>query len=102
MRGEVTNLIDQGVLPSSSSNIQVIERWQEAIHAIHAPVSNEEAEALTLLFPPTEDECFGLAWSLVHLVESAPDWPLLRSLGNVENPWIAHLRRAAGLEMKKK
>jgi hypothetical protein len=56
-------------------------------------LSDEEAEALTSLFPSTEDECFGLAWSMIHLIETAPHWPLEQCLQNTSNPWVAYLQQ---------
>lgn len=53
----------------------VIERYEEILHSISPPVSREEAEALVMLFPP--NGCFGLDWTLLHLIETAPGWPLL-------------------------
>jgi hypothetical protein len=36
-----------------------------------------------------------MAWTLVHLVESAPGWPLLGQLPDLDNPWITLLRERA-------
>jgi hypothetical protein len=54
-------------------------------------VSGEEAGALARLFGP--DDCFGLAWTLVHLIESAPEY--LDHLPVHENEWISRLRATA-------
>ncbi len=40
---------------------------------ITAPVTDEEALALYESFGP--DECFGVAWTLLHLTETAPNYP---------------------------
>lgn len=48
------------------------------LQRIETPVSDEEACALAKLIGP--DECFGLNWSLVTLIESAPGWPLWECL----------------------
>jgi hypothetical protein len=98
MRSEVSHLVDMGPLPPSSSGAQRINDWQEAVERVKPPLTDEEAEALTSLFPANEDECYGLAWVLVHLVESAPNWPLEQCLQDRGNPWIASLRRAAHLD----
>lgn len=92
MRPAISDLVSKGPLPSSSAGIQEIKDWQEALERITAPVSDEEAEALTALFPAREDDCFGLGWSLLHLIETAPDWPLEQCLGDIRNPWITRLR----------
>ena len=98
MRPEVSHLVNIGPLPPSSSEIQRINDWQQAVEKIKPPLSDEEAEALTALFPAKEDECYGLAWVLVHLVETAPNWPLETCLQDMDNPWIVSLRRAARLD----
>jgi hypothetical protein len=98
MRPEVLKLVSIGPLPSSSSELQRINEWQEAVERIQPPVSDVEAEALTALFPPREDECYGLAWVLIHLVETAPNWPLEHCLQDRCNPWIVSLRQAAQLD----
>ena len=97
MRSEVLNLIALGQIPSSKSQISAIEAWQNAVQQVSFPITDEEAHALIKLFSSTEDECYGLAWNLVHLVESAPQWPLKSCLQDTSNPWIIRLRIAAGL-----
>ena len=91
MRPEVEELISRGRLPSSDSDFVKIQQWQETLEKINPPLSNEEAAALIELFPADEDECYGLAWTLVHIVETAPSWPLQECLENEGNPWIARL-----------
>lgn len=91
MRLEVVRLIACGKLPSSTSEGAAIQGWQEALEGIATPVSDQEASALAMLFPDDDDECYGLAWSLIHLIESAPNWPLQDCLRDAMNPWIALL-----------
>jgi hypothetical protein len=93
MRPQVLHLVTKGPLPSSSAGIQQITEWQAAVEMITPPLSDDEAEALTALFPAKEDECYGLAWALVHLVETAPNWPLEHCLQDRQNPWFVRLRR---------
>ena len=93
MRPEVTHLVSKGPLPSSKAGVKQIKEWHEAFEKIKAPISDEEAKALTALFPGTEDDCFGLGWSLLHLVETCPHWPLHDCLHDVGRPWIARLRQ---------
>ena len=59
-----------GPLPAESDEPEQIERYQSALRRIEPPVTDEEAKALVECFGP--DDCFGLAWSLVHLVETSP------------------------------
>jgi hypothetical protein len=75
MRQAVRTLASLGPLPASDLAEQgEVERYQELLGSISAPVTDEEAAALLLLFGP--DDCFGLAWTLLHLIESSPGWPL--------------------------
>ena len=95
MRKSVSGLVDLGPLPSSDKpDIEKLKRYQELIESIEPPLSNEEAAALIGIFG--SDECFGLAWSLLHAIESAPGWPLLVSLQSSDNEWVVRLRERAG------
>ena len=102
MRIEVSRLASKGQLPSSKRSVQEISDWQVVFEKILPPVSDEEAEVLTNLFPADDDDCFGLAWSLVHLIETSPHWPLKKCLEKIDNPWIDLLRlrlRNTGVEI---
>lgn len=43
---------------------------EQALRAITKPVTDEEARLLVTCFG--DDDCFGLAWTLLHVVETAP------------------------------
>jgi len=60
---------------------------------ISKPITDDEARALVTLFGP--DDCYGAAWSILHLIESAPGWPITECLINLENEWIVTLRDRA-------
>jgi hypothetical protein len=92
MREQVNELLKLGPLPSSEASAETIGRYQELLSSITPPVTNEEARHLTSLFGP--DDCYGLAWTLVHLIESAPNWPVEEYLEG-ENEWIGILRDRA-------
>jgi hypothetical protein len=94
MQDAIADLVKLGPLPSSdSADPKVLERYQRLIGAIRRPVSDAEARVLMEVFGP--DECFGLAWSLLHLVESAPGWPLEDCLLKTGNEWADRLRQRA-------
>ena len=57
--------------PESTDDVALIQRWQDTLSQVATPVDASEAEILCTLFGP--DGCFGLAWSLVHLIETATD-----------------------------
>ncbi|RZK32900.1 MAG: hypothetical protein EOO61_16400 [Hymenobacter sp.] len=77
IRKEVRELIHLGPMPDEKQDIAdgVIEQYEEAIHAISRPVTRNEAEELVMLFPP--NGCFGLDWTLLHLIETTPGWPVI-------------------------
>ena len=96
IRPEVRQLLEADPLPDGPTAAKTstrLENYQHLIERIQKPISNEEAEALATLFGP--DDCFGLAWSLVHLIESAPDWPLLHRLPDTGNEWVELVRARA-------
>ena len=91
IRREVAELTSLGRFPPSHDvDPTVILRQQELLRQIVAPVSDDEARELVSLFGP--DEYFGGVWTLIHLVESAPNWPLMDIFTNEANEWIACLK----------
>lgn len=96
MQTAVQELVALGRLPDSeSASVEALQRIEDAVRAIRTPLTNAEARALTGCFG--SDDCFGLAWSLVHAIETAPDWPLVDVLGEVDNEWIELLRERASV-----
>ena len=45
---------------------------------------------------PQDDDCFGLAWTLLHLIETAPE--AIDRLPAGQNEWIDRIRDTAGLD----
>ena len=71
VRKEVIDFAAMGPLPDSTiADEDDLYRRESALKAIVPPVNAEEAEILMSTFGP--DECFGLAWTLLHLVETTP------------------------------
>jgi hypothetical protein len=96
MRDQIKELARMGPLPSSEIGMlpdqrKRIERYGLLIASIRRPVTDEEARVLVGLFGP--DDCFEMAETLVHLIESAPGWPLWDCLENTDNEWIQTLRQ---------
>lgn len=80
-----------GALPDSvSADVSNLEKFEKYLGEVKRPVSNDDARALSELFG--HDDCFGLAWALVHLIETAPDWPLDDVFLRSDNPWLTLLR----------
>jgi hypothetical protein len=90
MRESVDDFLALGPLPSERATATQIKRHQEALEAIAVPVSLAEANALAEMFGP--DDCFGLSWTLIHLIETAPGWVLEAEIPEGETPGLQHLR----------
>ncbi len=93
MRETVRRLASLGVLPSEDSALALIQQYEELLAQIVPPVSDEEARVLISLLG--SDDCYGLAWTMIHLIETAPGWPLMDLLENRSNNWIELLRTRA-------
>ena len=96
MRVEIKELERMGPLPSYKTAMQPdqlakLERYTRLIVSIQKPVTDDEARVLAGLFGP--DDCFELEETLVHLIESAPGWPMWDCLEDTSNEWIQTLRR---------
>jgi hypothetical protein len=95
MRDEILKLVRLGTLPSGEGvDMELLKYVQELITKIEAPISDQEAEEMVKIFG--DDDCFGLSWTAIHLIETAPNWPIRRCLlVNPNNKWIALLRKRA-------
>lgn len=97
MRSEVIELGKLGPLPSSKSVLAnpdgeaLVKKYQTLIESIERPVTDAEARVLIRILGA--DNCFGLQWPLVHLIETAPNWPLSDCLADSGNEWIATLKQ---------
>ncbi|MFE3270847.1 hypothetical protein [Streptomyces sp. NPDC059215] len=68
MRPEVQTFVAVGTLPDWDAEEKEIYRRVKQLEAITAPVTRNEAQALAACFGP--DDCYGVAWSLLHLIEA--------------------------------
>jgi hypothetical protein len=98
VREEVSELANLGPLPSCEIAVRPdqrerLERFGLLISSIQKPITDEEARILCGLFGP--DDCFGMEWTLVGLIESAPGWPLADCLQETSNEWIQMLKQRA-------
>ena len=94
VRKEVEAMRAFGHLPSEDdAEFEFLKKYEELYSAVTKPVTDEEARILIELFGP--DGCFGAASSIMHLIESAPGWPLEDCLRNLDNEWKIELRDRA-------
>jgi len=92
MRPEIISLVRLGAFPSSGiCDVNLVKEFQTIIESIKKPVTDDEAMALVGVFGP--DDFFGVVWTLIHLIESAPGWPLEEALQNEDNEWIRLLKQ---------
>jgi len=96
MRQEVRAFVALGPLPNEEADEQEISQHEELLLQIAAPVTDEEAMALVGMFGP--DDCYGLAWTLLHLIETAPNWPLPAALRDTGNEWVLRLHDRIGAD----
>ncbi len=93
IRKEVKEMLALGQLPESSSDDSIIVQFETALDSIVRPINDKEAKALLRCFGI--DDCFGLAWSLIHIIESSPNHPLNTKPGENENEWLKVLWQRA-------
>jgi len=81
VRHEFEDLHALGQLPAGDQlSPEQAHRYEEALSRLPDAPTGEEAAALVSLLPPDETTSFGLAWTLVHTIESSPDWPVTEVL----------------------
>ncbi|WP_257166366.1 hypothetical protein [Bradyrhizobium sp. SRS-191] len=96
MQAAVRELLALGALPHSHvADVETLKKIEGLLLKVEQPICEEDAEALVSLLGP--DDCFGLAWTLVHLIETAPGWPLEGSLEAQPGRWTELLKaRSSG------
>jgi len=89
----VRNFVRLGPLTSELDNSEegdeAFDELERALHAIEKPVTDDEAQLLLGSFG--EDNSFGLAWTLLHLIESAPSPPVTSEPPPGSNSWIVRM-----------
>jgi hypothetical protein len=92
MQQAISVLVGLGPLPSTgTATAATMQAIEEQLSKVQTPVTDDEACALVKLFGP--DDCFGLAWTVLHLIETAPGWPVDGALYGLEGAWIERLRQ---------
>ncbi len=96
VRDVIKELAALGRFPrSEGANVDTLRQQGTLLAAIQRPLSPEEARILVGLFGP--DTYDGLAWTLLHLVETTPGWPLEECLAAMESgEWRERMRERAG------
>src|SRR4051812_34941462 len=91
IRPEVQRLVDLGPFPASSDlEPEEVDHRLSLINQIARPVTQEEATALLTCFGP--DDLFGVAWELLHLIETVPgDAPPNTKPDDSANEWVRRI-----------
>ncbi len=86
MQDAVEVLVSLGQVPKVFAEPTEVKKYEEALGNIETPVSDEEASRLLACFGT--DDGFGLAWTLVHIIETSST-PIPNSRpGPSANPWV--------------
>lgn len=91
VRQSVLDLAGLGPLPPSDHTTpEAVDQWYDRLTAITRPVNEAEALILLTLFGP--DDCFGVAWSLLHLIETCKSGVPIYSKPSIDaNEWLVRL-----------
>lgn len=97
-RREVEELVNEG-MPSEEAPLEDTEKAERLLESIIALVTDEEAQMLATAFGP--DGCYGLAWSSMHVIETAAGAGTASYLQDADNWWVQRLnaRVVAGREI---
>ena len=94
MQPAIEELVRLGPLPSSvNPDFDMLKQFQTLLTKIDQPILEDYARALVKLFGP--DDCFGLSWTLLHIVETTQGWPIHNILIDTDNEWVDRLKKRA-------
>lgn len=98
IRDEIRTMVELGRLPADDDAEEAhLKAFQEATEAAEAAVGEggvtaEEARALMACFGDTDDSSYGLAWAVLHLIETCPGGvPFDYDLETAPNHWLRFL-----------
>ncbi|MFD7668119.1 hypothetical protein [Streptomyces sp. NPDC059788] len=89
MRSEALAFVADGPLPDWDASEEEADRRSQQLEAIVEPVTGEEARAPVACFGP--DDCYGVAGSLLHLIETGPNPVLSEDPDPGANEWVQRL-----------
>jgi len=93
IRDDVRRLSALGPMPNSSATTPAqVDQYDDLINQIVQPLTDDEARALLGVFG--DDDYFGVAWSLLHLIETAPHVPIDGPPADDANEWVRRIWRS--------
>jgi hypothetical protein len=91
MQSAAASLVQRGQLPGEDvGDEQFWVPWEAAVRAVAGPASDEDALSILDVLPAREDSAYGLAWMLLHFIETSPSWPIWAALDD-RSPWVVFL-----------
>lgn len=94
IRHDVEKLAELGRFPDElEATDDDVRAREQLLLALSPPTSDAEAALLLPLLG--EDDLFGLAWSIITLVESSPGWPDWHGISRLPAEWREILSTAA-------
>jgi hypothetical protein len=96
-RNSVERLVAMGPMPGDTVDVgeDVIATWTRGLDELEGPLTDDEPVALLSCFPPDNSTVYGLAWTLLHAIETAPYGPTLTSALDDRSWWLSYLQQRA-------
>lgn len=84
-------------MPSDTVDVSEdeIATWMSGLDELDGPLTDDEALALLSCFPPDDSTVYGLAWTLLHAIESAPYGPIFTRTLDDRSWWVSYLKQRA-------
>jgi hypothetical protein len=99
VRREIQRLADWAPLRAEADDWwqdEVINQFAADIDAVSGPLNSTERDVLlALLDRPDDDDIYGLLWSVLHLIETAPGYNSASCLVTADRPWFELLATRA-------
>jgi hypothetical protein len=90
IREPIRELLRLGPFPRETSTTpDQVRDYQGLLEQVSPPLNDQEAKELLSVFG--EDDYFGLAWTLLHLIETAPSGPISSPPDPADNEWARRL-----------
>jgi hypothetical protein len=81
-------------MPDEAAPVEVVEEFERQVRQLEPPATDQEARALLEVLPADDNTFFGLAWSVLTFIETAPAWPETDALDD-RGWWLTFLRERA-------
>jgi hypothetical protein len=88
MQDAVTRLVAITPQLTDSLDQASLEVVEGLLNQLVSPLSDQEILALLSVLPANGDTAFGLNWTILHLIEAAPSWPIWAALKEQSHEWI--------------